>query len=98
MAGGVRRGELRPMFHGGLGRTQGLRSRWIENEITPRDRSAVIAAGMAGVIDKVLQVVSVEPVSLRRAQAFPADCGEKGDILMSEVYRERMLRNVRLLA
>ena len=45
-----------------------------------------------------MEVVSVEPFLLRRAQAFPADCGEKGDILMAEVDRDRLMRNVRLLA
>src|SRR5271157_1716053 len=36
-------------------------------------------------IDKVLEVVSGDPVSLRWAQAFGADCGKKGDIVMVEV-------------
>src|SRR5208337_4892512 len=36
-------------------------------------------------IDKVLEVVSGEPVSLRWAQALGRDCGKKGDILMVEV-------------
>src|SRR5208283_3624609 len=35
--------------------------------------------------DEVLEVVSGDPVSLRWAQAFGADCGKKGDILMVEV-------------
>src|SRR5271157_1552580 len=46
-------------------------------------------------IDKVLEVVSGDPVSLRWAQAFGPDCGKKGEILMVEVVFPPVTRRAR---
>jgi len=46
-------------------------------------------------IDKVLEVVSGDPVSLRWAQALGPDCGKKGDIVMVEVLFPPVTRRAR---